>query len=78
LKERQNRISSQDALLTLVFRILRAVFVSSTGAIGWLVLVFSLFVLLGLFGVRWIIALIVVVSGSAAVLVARAVATKGI
>ncbi len=50
--------------------------VSSTGAIGWLLLVFSLFASLGqsamfAFGIRWIIALVVIVSGSAAVLAAR-------
>jgi membrane protein DedA with SNARE-associated domain len=50
--------------------------VSSTGAIGWLLLVFSLFAFLGqsataIFGVRWIIALIAVVGGSGAVLIAR-------
>jgi membrane-associated protein len=50
--------------------------VSSTGAIGWLLLVFLLFAFLGqsamaVFGVRWIIALIVVISGSAAVLAPR-------
>jgi membrane-associated protein len=50
--------------------------VSSTGAIGWLLLVFSLFLFFGqpamaVFGVRWIIALIALISGSAAVLAAR-------
>ncbi|MEY2605719.1 MAG: hypothetical protein QOH31_3535 [Verrucomicrobiota bacterium] len=50
--------------------------VSSTGAIGWLLLVFSLFVFFGqsamaVFGIRWIIALIAIISGSAAVLAAR-------
>jgi membrane protein DedA with SNARE-associated domain len=50
--------------------------VSSTGAIGWLLLVFSLFVFFGqsamaVFGVRWIIALIAIIGGSAAVLAAR-------
>ena len=50
--------------------------VSSTGAIGWLLLVFSLFVFFGrsamaVFGVRWIIALFAIISGSAAVLAAR-------
>ena len=50
--------------------------VSSSGAIGWLLLVFSLFGFLGqsavaVFGIRWVIALVVIVSGSAAVLAAR-------
>ena len=50
--------------------------VSSTGAIGWLLLVFSLFVFfvqsaMAVFGVRWIIALFAIISGSAAVLAAR-------
>jgi membrane-associated protein len=50
--------------------------VSSIGAIGWLLLVFLLFVFLGqsavaIFGIRWIIALIAIVSGSTAVLAAR-------
>ncbi len=50
--------------------------VSSTGAIGWLLLVFSLFASLGqstmaVFGVRWIAALIALASGSAAILAAR-------
>jgi membrane protein DedA with SNARE-associated domain len=50
--------------------------VSSTGAIGWLLLVFSLFAFLGqsaiaVFGVRWIAALIVLASGSTAILAAR-------
>jgi membrane protein DedA with SNARE-associated domain len=50
--------------------------VSSSGAIGWLLLVFSLFGFLGqsavaVFGIRWIIALIAIISGSAAVLAAR-------
>ena len=50
--------------------------VSSTGAIGWLLLVFSLFGFLGqsataIFGVRWIIALTAVISGSAAALALR-------
>ena len=50
--------------------------VSSTGAIGWLLLVFSLFASLGqsamfAFGIRWVIALAVIVSGSVAVFAAR-------
>jgi membrane-associated protein len=50
--------------------------VSSIGAIGWLLLVFSLFAFFGqsamaIFGVRWIIALIVVAGGSTAILAAR-------
>jgi membrane protein DedA with SNARE-associated domain len=50
--------------------------VSSTGAIGWLLLVFSLFLFFGqpamaVFGIRWIIALIALIGGSAAVLAAR-------
>ena len=54
----------------------RFLIVSSTGAFGWLLLVFSLFAFLGqsataIFGVRWIIALMVVISGSGAMLAAR-------
>jgi membrane protein DedA with SNARE-associated domain len=50
--------------------------VSSTGAIGWLLLVFSLFAFFGqsamaIFGVRWIVALLVLTSGSIAVFAVR-------
>ena len=50
--------------------------VSAIGGIGWLLLVFSLFGVLGqsataVFGLRWTIALIVLVSGSTAWLAAR-------
>jgi membrane protein DedA with SNARE-associated domain len=60
----------------LKYPTIKFLIVSSTGAIGWLVLVFSLFGFLGqsataIFGVRWMIALIVVLSGSAAALAVR-------
>jgi membrane protein DedA with SNARE-associated domain len=60
----------------LKYPTIKFLIVSSTGAIGWLLLVFSLFASLGqsamfAFGIRWIIALVVIVSGSAAVLAAR-------
>ena len=60
----------------LKYPTIRFLIVSSTGAIGWLLLVFSLFVFFGrsamaVFGVRWIIALFAIISGSAAVLAAR-------
>ncbi|HEX3446176.1 MAG TPA: DedA family protein [Chthoniobacterales bacterium] len=60
----------------LKYPITKFLLVSSTGAIGWLLLVFSLFAFLGqsamaVFGARWIIALIVLASGSAAILAAR-------
>jgi len=57
----------------LKYPTIKFLIVSSTGAIGWLLLVFSLFGLLGqsataIFGVRWMIGLIIVLSGSAAAL----------
>jgi membrane protein DedA with SNARE-associated domain len=60
----------------LKYPTIKFLIVSSSGAIGWLILVFSLFVFFGqsamaVFGIRWIIALIAIISGSAAVLVAR-------
>ncbi len=60
----------------LKYPTIKFLIVSSTGAIGWLLLVFSLFASLGqsamfAFGIRWIIALVVIVSGSAVVLAAR-------
>jgi len=60
----------------LKYPTIKFLIVSSTGAIGWLLLVFSLFVFFGrsamaVFGVRWIIALFAIISGSAAVLAAR-------
>jgi membrane protein DedA with SNARE-associated domain len=60
----------------LKYPITQFLIVSSTGAIGWLLLVFSLFAFLGqsalaVFGVRWIIALVVLATGSAAILFPR-------
>jgi membrane-associated protein len=65
----------------LKYSITRFLIVSSTGAIGWLLLVFTLFAFLGrsamaIFGVRWIVALIVVASGSTAILAARLTAKR--
>jgi membrane protein DedA with SNARE-associated domain len=73
-------LGTRTALLVvsglLKYPITKFLIVSSTGAIGWLLLVFSLFGLLGqsataIFGVRWIIALIAVLSGSMAALAVR-------
>ena len=60
----------------LKYPIPKFLIVSSIGATGWLLLVFSLFALLGqsamaVFGVRWIVALLVLASGSVAVFIAR-------